>query len=96
MDAAAKIPEHLRGEFMQSLEEMQIRDQFKLYTRLGEHCFRDCVSTFRSKTLDATEEKCVNNCATMFLKMSKRVGERFSENQMQEQQAQMQMMQTPQ
>ncbi len=43
------------------------------------------MSTFRSKTLTKSENDCVNHCATNFLKMSKRVGERFAEIQLQQQ-----------
>jgi import inner membrane translocase subunit TIM9 len=87
MDAASKIPEHLRGAFVEHLEELQIRGNLATYTRIGEACFRDCVTQFRSKALEEEEERCIRNCASVFLKMSNRVAERFNEIQVQEQQA---------
>ena len=50
-----------------------------MYNSLVEKCFRECVSGFRSKDLDATEERCVQNCCNKFMKGSARVGQRFGE-----------------
>jgi len=86
MEAAAAIPEHLRGEFFQAMEDMQMRDQLQLYNRLTQGCFRECVSTFHQKALTKEETKCISNCASKFLNMSKRVGQRFAEINMQQQQ----------
>jgi import inner membrane translocase subunit TIM9 len=46
------------------------------------------VVGFRSKALTAPEEKCISTCAEKFLKHSGRVGQRFGELWMAEQQAQ--------
>lgn len=88
MEAAASLPEHLRGEFFQQIEMMQMSDQVRLYNRLAESCFRECVTTFHGKALTKPEEKCVSTCAAKFLNMSKRVGQRFAEINMEQQQQQ--------
>ncbi|PAN21470.1 hypothetical protein PAHAL_3G469200 [Panicum hallii] len=61
------------------VELLQIRDSLKFYYSLVERCFRDCVDTFRRKTLDKQEESCVRGCAEKFMKHSMRVGLRFTE-----------------
>ena len=53
----------------------------RLYNSLVERCFRDCVESFRRKTLDRAEEGCVKNCAEKFLKHTTRVGLRLAELQ---------------
>lgn len=62
-----------------------MRDQVKLYNRLSEECFKDCVDSFHGKGLTATEDKCITNCAKKFLNMSRRVGQRFAELNAQQQ-----------
>mmetsp|Transcript_13946 Transcript_13946/g.16828 ORF Transcript_13946/g.16828 Transcript_13946/m.16828 type:complete len:105 (-) Transcript_13946:103-417(-) len=84
---------------MKMVEDMQTRDSLKLYNRLVERCFSHCVDSFRRKTLDGHEEKCVAKCAEKFLKHTARASLRFHElNAMSEQQmmAQMQQMQAQQ
>lgn len=53
----------------------------RLYNSLVERCFRDCVESFRRKTLDRAEEGCVKHCAERFLKHTTRVGLRLAELQ---------------
>jgi hypothetical protein len=38
------------------------------------------LQTFRSKTLDKTEDECVSKCTEKFLKLNKRAGFRFAEH----------------
>jgi import inner membrane translocase subunit TIM9 len=57
-----------------------------MFNGLVERCFGECVSSFRAKALTGPEEKCVSVCAEKFLKHSGRVGQRFGELSMQEQQ----------
>lgn len=45
------------------------------------------MTSFRGKSLDSKEQKCVDNCAAKWLAHSKRVGQRFSEAQHSYQQA---------
>ena len=52
-----------------------------MYNNLVYRCFDQCVNNFRSKTLDSSEETCVDNCAARFIKMTQRVGLRFAEHQ---------------
>ena len=86
MDAAQHIPEHLKPEFYQAIDEMQLRDQMMLFNKVGQACFNDCVNTFHGKSLAKDESKCIGACAAKFLNMSKRVGQRFAEINMQQQQ----------
>ena len=50
-----------------------------MYNTLVEKCFKECVQGFRSKDLDTTEERCVQNCCNKYMKGSARVGQRFGE-----------------
>ncbi|PRW57797.1 mitochondrial import inner membrane translocase subunit Tim9 [Chlorella sorokiniana] len=77
--AMQNLPGDQQQQLMQAIEQMQVRDSLRMYNSLVERCFRDCVSEFRSKDLNAGEEKCVQSCATKFMKHSARVGIRFGE-----------------
>lgn len=50
-----------------------------MYNALVERCFHECVDSFRRKSLEQNEEKCVQRCCEKFLKHSARVSVRFSE-----------------
>ena len=39
------------------VEGMQTRDSLRMYNRLVERCFSQCVTEFRRKNLDSTEER---------------------------------------
>ena len=77
-----------RTEMLQKLEEMQLKDTLRMFNNLVERCFSECVHGFRAKALTATEDKCVHTCAQKYLKHSGRVGQRFGEISMMNQQAQ--------
>ena len=53
----------------------------RMYNNLVERCFSQCITSFRSKTLDGSEVSCVENCAARYVKMTQRVGLRFAEHQ---------------
>ena len=72
---------------MAKLEELQVKDTLRMINNMVELCFSECVTNFRQKTLASVEEKCVSTCAEKFLKHSGRVGQRFGELWMAEQQA---------
>ena len=55
--------------------------RISMYNNLVEKCFGQCVSSFRSKTLDKSEATCVENCSARYVKMTQRVGLRFAEHQ---------------
>ena len=57
---------------LQKLEEMQLKDTLRMFNGLVERCFSECVVSFRSKALTATEEKCVSTCAEKYMKHSVR------------------------
>ena len=77
-----------QAEFVRTMEVMQMKDSLKMYNRLVERCFCDCVEGFQSKTLNHKESECVDVCAEKFIKNTQRVGRRFAEHQatMQQQQ----------
>jgi len=77
---------------MQKLDELQVKDTLRMINNMVELCFSECVCGFRSKALSAPEEKCISTCAEKFLKHSGRVGQRFGELWMAEQQAQQSQM----
>ena len=52
-----------------------------MYNNLVNRCFDQCVTSFRSKTLDKGEINCVEQCASRYVKMTQRVGLRFAEHQ---------------
>ncbi|KAL3772364.1 hypothetical protein ACHAW5_010366 [Stephanodiscus triporus] len=81
MEGVQNLPPHLQGEFMKTLEHMQIKDSLIMYNTLTERCFATCVSSFRSKALDKHETTCIQNCAERYIKMTQRVGLRFAEDQ---------------
>ena len=81
MDAVQSLPPNERAEFMRHIEELQLQDSLRMYNRVVEACFNDCVSSFRSKKLDEKEKKCAINCAEKFIKHSQRTGLRFAEAQ---------------
>ena len=84
MEAAAQLPEHLKGEFYQVLEELQVKDTLTLYNKITESCFKQCVNSFHSKKMDSSENQCMNTCVMKFMKMSQRVGQRYQEYQIQQ------------
>ncbi|XP_058099225.1 mitochondrial import inner membrane translocase subunit Tim9-like isoform X1 [Magnolia sinica] len=73
------LPEEDKIRMSAMIDQLQIRDSLRMYNSLVERCFSDCVDTFRRKSLDKQEEKCVRHCAEKFLKHSMRVGMRFAE-----------------
>mmetsp|Transcript_23502 Transcript_23502/g.42085 ORF Transcript_23502/g.42085 Transcript_23502/m.42085 type:complete len:95 (+) Transcript_23502:257-541(+) len=81
MDGVQNLPPHVQGEFMKTLEQMQMKDSLTMYNTLVERCFGSCVSSFRSKSLDKNETACVEHCAERYIKMTQRVGLRFAEQQ---------------
>mmetsp|Transcript_557 Transcript_557/g.921 ORF Transcript_557/g.921 Transcript_557/m.921 type:complete len:101 (+) Transcript_557:105-407(+) len=81
MEAVQQLPPHQQQQFMQSLEQMQMKDSLNMYNNLVERCFGQCVGSFRSKTLDKSEAGCVENCSARYVKMTQRVGLRFAEHQ---------------
>lgn len=79
LEAVAELPEEHRQAMMATLEHMQVRDSLRMYNRLVQRCFTDCVTDFRSKALDSTEEKCVARCCEKYLNVTARTGMRFHE-----------------
>ena len=93
MQSIDQVPEHLRGALLQQVEIMQVQDSVRLYNELVEVCFNKCVNTFHSKSLEDSENKCVETCAQKFMNMSKRVGARWQEAQAEQNEAMTQQVQ---
>ena len=87
------VPQKQQEELMKAIDQMQVRDSLRMYNSLVEKCFKECVQGFRSKDLDTTEERCVQNCCNKFMKGSARVGQRFGELSAEAEQQMAQMMQ---
>jgi len=73
------FPEEDKAKMMGMIEAMQTRDSLKMYNNLVERCFSTCVQSFRRKTLEKDEERCVSKCCEKFLKHSARTSVRFAE-----------------
>jgi len=68
-----------RNAVMKELNSMQMMESIQTYNGLVDRCFNECVSTFRSKTLDSQETECVKRCVVKSMEYSQRVGRRFGE-----------------
>jgi len=64
-----------------TMNEMQVEESMTTYNNLVERCFNECVTNFRSKSLDATETSCTQRCVQKFMAYSQRVAQRFQEKQ---------------
>ena len=78
MSGLAPSPEEEK-KMAAMIEGMQTRDSLRMYNNLVEKCFSSCVQSFRRKTLEKDEERCVSKCCEKFLKHSSRVSMRFGE-----------------
>ena len=63
-----------------------MKDSLKMYNVLVESCFDKCAfvgwgGNFSSKVLSDGESKCIASCAEKYMKLTQRVGFRFSEHQ---------------
>ncbi|PHJ21177.1 mitochondrial import inner membrane translocase subunit [Cystoisospora suis] len=67
---------------MKELNRLQIKDSMDTYNSVVERCFNECITQFRAKDLDDSEQKCVRRCVRKFMLFSQRVGVRFAEKNM--------------
>lgn len=70
-----------RARVMDQLNELQYKDTLETYNGMVEHCFAECITSFRSKDLDKKETQCIDSCVKVFMEFSQRLGLRFSEKQ---------------
>ncbi|KAK1936410.1 putative mitochondrial import inner membrane translocase subunit [Babesia divergens] len=70
-----------RAKVMEQLTELQYRDTLETYNGMVEHCFSECITSFRSKDLDKKESRCIDTCVKLFMDFSQRIGLRFAEKQ---------------
>lgn len=67
---------------MKELNRLQIKDSMDTYNSVVERCFNECITQFRAKDLDESEQQCVRRCVRKFMLFSQRVGLRFAEKNM--------------
>ncbi|CBZ53489.1 putative tim10/DDP zinc finger domain-containing protein [Neospora caninum Liverpool] len=67
---------------MKELNHLHIKDTMDTYNSVVERCFNECITQFRAKDLDDTEQQCVRRCVRKFMLFSQRVGLRFAEKNM--------------
>jgi len=58
-------------------------ESMNTYNNLVERCFNECVTSFRTKALEPSEEQCMKRCVQKFMSYSQRVAMRFQEKQQQ-------------
>jgi import inner membrane translocase subunit TIM9 len=68
-----------RASVMKELNSMQMMESIQTYNGLVDRCFNECISSFRSKTLDSQETDCIKKCVVKSMEYSQRVGRRFGE-----------------
>ena len=68
-----------RAAVMKELNSMQMMESIQTYNGLVDRCFNECISSFRSKTLDTQETECIKKCVVKSMEYSQRVGRRFGE-----------------
>merc|ERR1712087_259414 len=68
-------------QVLAQLNDMQMTESMNTYNNLVERCFNECVTSFRAKTLEKSEEECVKRCVSKFMSFSQRVAQRFQEKQ---------------
>lgn len=56
---------------------LQFRDFLQMYNGMSEICFKNCVDNFNSRTLEVDEGKCVEDCASKFIRFNHRLMENF-------------------
>eukprot|EP00808_Paulinella_micropora_P010805 g69217.t1 len=74
---------------LELMQEMQLKGMQRLFIGVSDKCFTDCITSFRTKTLNPREQACVHNCAHRFMTSLTRVVRRVEE----EAQAKMQQQQ---
>lgn len=77
------LSEHQRERVFKKLSKLEMVDSMNTYNGLVQRCFSQCVTSFRSKTLEKSEKTCVQNCVSKFMIYSGRVGQRFAEKNQQ-------------
>ncbi|PVU94714.1 hypothetical protein BB561_002323 [Smittium simulii] len=61
------------------MEQKQVKDFMKMYTKLVANCFDDCVISFEEKSLSEKELNCSRRCTQKFMKFNERISSRFAE-----------------
>mmetsp|Transcript_47841 Transcript_47841/g.108453 ORF Transcript_47841/g.108453 Transcript_47841/m.108453 type:complete len:99 (-) Transcript_47841:82-378(-) len=70
-------------QVLAQLNDMQMAESMNTYNGLVERCFNECITNFRTKSLESTEEQCVKRCVQKFMSYTQRVALRFQEKQQQ-------------
>ncbi|XP_039270240.1 mitochondrial import inner membrane translocase subunit Tim9-like [Styela clava] len=58
----------------------QLKEFLNTYNKITEQCFADCVNDFGSRNVLSKESTCISNCLQKYLKTTSRIGQRFEEH----------------
>lgn len=83
MQGMEKMPQRDQSAALEQLNEMQMAESMNTFNGLVERCFNECMTSFRTKSLDAPKEQCVQRCVQKTMAFSQRVALRFQEKQQQ-------------
>ncbi|PVU90736.1 hypothetical protein BB561_004742 [Smittium simulii] len=61
------------------LEQKRQKDYIRMYSRLVERCFSDCILSFTTKVLSDKEINCAKTCTKKFMKLNDFSTIRFGE-----------------
>lgn len=77
------------------MSDLDMKQTQRLFASLSALAFKDCVQSFRTRTLEKSEEKCIENTVHKYMAHFQRVNVRFGEEFMAkaQQQAQQAMQQ---
>jgi import inner membrane translocase subunit TIM9 len=59
--------------------EFALNQTLRLYNQAVRKCFNQCITSFRSRNLDSSEKKCLENCGEKYFTHFQRMGMRFQE-----------------
>lgn len=65
----------------------QIKEFLNTYNKITEQCFGDCVNDFGTRSIISKENSCISNCVQKYLKATSRIGQRFEEYHIQQNEA---------
>lgn len=60
---------------------MQFKDFLQLYNQITQVCFEQCVDNFNRRSLEEDEVKCVEDCASKFIKYNNKLMSNFVKTQ---------------
>jgi len=80
----SKLSDAEKSDLLKFLPHLQLKEKLQLISSISDYCFNKCVSSFKSRTLDLNEDKCLRNCLRRELKSYERCAIRVAEHQQQQ------------